>query len=225
MASPNFSPAASSCLDSRRRWPDALRVMAVGIELERVRRTSGGRVHLVPHVPEAGPVVTLCGQTFAEGTYRATDAEADCRNCLRRKDDAGRVSSAFFQSDVGAELLQRSLEQARARRSQPAAEPSPAASPRTDEETRRPGVIRRLPQAEPSAPKAQEPVPAIRGLRSRTALRRTFENVYVSPEGVIVRVSAGAVSHVAFNGPVDLRRRGGVLTVRVGDVVLEFEGH
>src|SRR5262249_13546838 len=91
-------------------------VMAVGIELERVQRKSGGRIHLTPHVPDSGPAVTLCNQSFGEGTYRKTDEEADCRNCLRRRDDPARVSSAFFQSDVGAELLQRSLEEARTRR-------------------------------------------------------------------------------------------------------------
>jgi hypothetical protein len=199
--------------------PDAVRVMAVGIELQRVRRTSGGRVHLTAHVPELGPVVTLCGQTFAEGTYRATDAQADCRNCLRRKDDAARVSSAFFQSDVGAELLQRSLEQARASRTRTAPAPSPAKQGAGEPE---PAVIRPLPAPRPAAPRPDEEVPAIKGLRSRTPLRRTFENVYVSPDGVIVRVSDGAVSHVAFNGPVDVRHRDGVLTVRVGDVVLEL---
>jgi hypothetical protein len=47
--------------------------------------------------------------------------------------------------------------------------------------------------------------------------------VYVSPDGVIVRAADGAVSHVAFNGPVDVRSRDGVVTVRVGDVVLEFK--
>jgi hypothetical protein len=192
--------------------------MAVGIELERLRRITGGRIHLTPHVPDAGPVVTLCGQTFAEGTYRATEAEADCRNCLRRAGDAGRVSSAFFQSDVGAELLQRSLEQARARRDappakrpaagRPAAAPPPAASARPAPAPRR---------AE------EKPRPVIRGVRSGTPLRPTFENVYVSPDGVIVRAADGAVSHVAFNGPVDVRSRDGVVTVRVGDVVLEFK--
>jgi hypothetical protein len=163
-------------------------------------------------------VVTLCGQTFAEGTYRATEAEADCRNCLRRAGDAGRVSSAFFQSDVGAELLQRSLEQARARRDappakrpaagRPAAAPPPAASA----------------WLAPAPRRAEEkPRPVIRGVRSGTPLRPTFENVYVSPDGVIVRAADGAVSHVAFNGPVDVRSRDGVVTVRVGDVVLEFQ--
>jgi len=194
--------------------------MAVGIELERLRRITGGRIHLTPHVPDAGPVVTLCGQTFAEGTYQATEAEADCRNCLRRAGDAGRVSSAFFQSDVGAELLQRSLEQARARRDAPPAR-RPAAS--------RPAAAPPAASAQPAPPapaprRAEErPRPVVRGVRPGTPLRPTFENVYVSPDGVIVRAADGAVSHVAFNGPVDVRSRDGVVVVRVGDVVLEFQ--
>jgi hypothetical protein len=190
-------------------------VMAAGIDLERLQRLSGGRVHLTPHVPDSGPVVSLCGQTLAEGTYRAAEAEADCRNCLRRAGDAGRVSSAFFQSDVGAELLQRSLEQARERRANPPA-PTPARKPASS----RPAAP---PRQAPSRAAEERPRPAIRGVRSSGPLRATFENVYVSPDGVIVRVAEGAVSHVAFNGAVDVRRRDGVLTVRVGDVVLEFE--
>jgi hypothetical protein len=204
--------------------------MAVGIELERLRRVSGGRVHLAPHVPDSGPVATLCGQTFAEGTYQATEAEADCRNCLRRAGDAARVSSAFFQSDVGAELLQRSLEQARARRAAPPrAASAPAAEGQGEAERSTPAErtvrpARPAPPPQPSPSTREAPTPRIRGLRAGTTLRPTFENVYVSPEGVIVRVSEGAVSHVAFNGPVDVRQRDGVVTVRVGDVVLEFDG-
>jgi hypothetical protein len=188
--------------------------MAVRIDLESVRRKTGGRVHLTPHVPESGPVVTLCGQTFAEGIYEATAAEADCRNCLRRRDDPARVSSAFFQSDAGAELLQRSLEQARARQREE--RPAPAARERRDAEPRRPA-------AKPVPPRAERPQPEVRELRSRTTLRQTFPDVYLSPEGVIVRVAAGGVEHVTFNGAVDVRRRDGVLTVRIGDVVLEFD--
>jgi hypothetical protein len=202
--------------------------MAIGIELERLRRLTGGRVHLTPHVPESGPVVTLCGQTFAEGTYQATEAEADCRNCLRRAGDAGRVSSAFFQSDVGAELLQRSLEQARARRAEaPEAAGTPPAAAKPDRGRAAPAApaARQEPPPEPLHPRRRTagPPPRISGLRSNTSLRPTFENVYVSPEGVILRVADGTVNHVAFNGPVDLRQRDGTLTIRVGDVVLEFE--
>jgi hypothetical protein len=40
---------------------------------------------------------------------------------------------------------------------------------------------------------------------------------------VIVRAAGGGVEHVTFNGAVDVRRRDGVLTIRVGDVVLEFD--
>lgn len=196
--------------------------MAVGIELERLRRVTGGRVHLTPHVPASGPVVTLCGQTFAEGTYEATDAEADCRNCLRRRDDPARVSSAFFQSDVGAELLQRSLEQARARTREERRQ-----APAHGEPERAPTVARRPTPPKPGSPPAlrvarPEP-PEVRELRSRTPLRQTFPDVYLSPEGVIVRVADGGVSHVTFNGAVDVRRRDGMLTLRVGDVVLEFD--
>ena len=66
--------------------------------------------------------------------------------------------------------------------------------------------------------------PAVRGLRSHTPLRKTFEDVLTSPEGVIVRVSKkGELSHLTFNGPVDIRRRGGVITIRAGDVVLDLD--
>ena len=190
-------------------------VMAVGIELEQVRRRTGGRVHLTPHVPDSGPVVTLCGQTFAEGTYEATDAVADCRNCLRRRDDPARVSSAFFQSDVGAELLQRSLEQARARSREERGAPPAAAEPAP--------VEPRRPAPRPAPARAPAPQPEVRELRSRTPLRPTFPDVYLSPEGVIVHVAEGGVEHVTFNGAVDVRSRDGVLTIRVGDVVLEFD--
>jgi len=197
-----------------------LLMMAIGVDLERVRRKSGGRIHLTPHVPETGTVVSLCNQSFAEGTYERTEAEADCRNCLRRRDDPARVSSAFFQSDVGSELLERSLEQARTRRAtRPAPEQAPVPSAAS-----RPAPPRK-PAASPAPPSrpGPQPVPAIPELRSHTQLRRTFENVFTSPQGVIIRVSNdGSVDHVTFDGPVDVRRRGGVVTVRAGDVVLEL---
>jgi len=205
-------------------------VMAVGIELERVRRKSGGRIHLTPHVPDSGPAVTLCNQSFAEGTFLKTDEEADCRNCHRRRDDPARVSSAFFQSDVGSELLQRSLEEARSRRatrSEPervAPPPAPATIQAAKPATPAPPPKAPVPPVNAGAPPAGAGAPAVRELRSRTPLRRTFENVFTSPQGVIVRVSKdGSVSHVTFNGPVDIRRRGGEITIRAGDVLLELD--
>src|SRR5215469_11783643 len=127
--------------------------MAVRIELQSVRRKTGGRVHLTPHVPDSGPVTTLCNQTFAEGTYEASAAEADCRNCLRRRDDPGRVSSAFFQSDVGAELLLRSLEQAKARQREARAEKAartPAQPPAPAAEGSRAAAKRSAPRPAPT---------------------------------------------------------------------------
>ena len=183
--------------------------MQAGLQLERVQKISGGRVHLIPQVPGEGGVTTLCNQRFAAGTFRETEAEADCRNCLRRKDDPARISSAFFQSDAGGELLRLSLDQARQRRqgwppAPPAAEEPPAAEPSP---------------APPPAP------PRIPELRSRTPLRQTFENVFVSPAGVILRLSRdGALSEVAFNGPFDLRRRRGRAILRIGDVEIELGG-
>jgi hypothetical protein len=171
-------------------------------------------------VPDTGPVVTLCGQTFAEGTYEATDAAADCRNCLRRRDDPARVSSAFFQSDVGLELLQRSLEQARARPREERGAPPPAAQPAPVDPA---PVQARRPAPRPAPARPPAPQPEVRELRSRTSLRPTFPDVYLSPEGVILHVADGAVEHVTFNGAVDVRSRDGVLTIRVGDLVLEFD--
>ena len=235
-----------------------LSLMAMSVELERVRRKSGGRIHLTPHVPETGTVVSLCNQSFAEGTYEKTEADADCRNCLRRRDDPARVSTAFFQSDVGSELLQRSLEQALARRVGRHTELSPAApgeypakpgegvparstapgvpakpASRGGKPGKRPppsgppvaGQLEAPPAAGPRpAPPPSRQAPVIRELRSRIPLRKTFENVFTSPQGVIVRVSGdGSVDHVTFDGPVDVRRRAGVITIRAGDVVLELE--
>src|SRR6202162_5395426 len=82
-----------------------------GIRLESVRRKTGGRIHLTPRVPKSGPVTTLCGQTLAAGTFAAVDTEADCSNCIRRSQDQGRISGAFFAQDEGSELLRLSLEQ------------------------------------------------------------------------------------------------------------------
>ena len=195
-------------------------MMAIGLELERVRRKSGGRIHLTPHVPEVGTVVSLCNQSFAEGTYERTEEEADCRNCLRRRDDPARVSSAFFRSDVGSQLLERSLEQARTRRATrpgPEQASAPSAAPRPAPPSKP------LPSPAPPSRPAAQPVPAIPELRSRTQLRKTFENVFTTPQGVIIRVSRdGSVDHITFDGPVDIRKRGGVVTVRAGDVVLEL---
>src|SRR6202795_4376778 len=85
------------------------------LKLESVRRKTGGRIHLTPRVPKSGPVTTLCGQTLGAGTFTAVETEADCSNCIRRSQDQGRISGAFFAQDEGAELLRPSLGQAKFR--------------------------------------------------------------------------------------------------------------
>jgi hypothetical protein len=184
------------------------------LELERVQRNTGGRIHLTPHVPDDGAVSTLCGQQFAAGSYHGTEEAADCRNCIRRKDDPARISSAFFQSEAGGELLQLSLARARERREERQSRPSPPVEERPAPPRPPP------PRPEPPAPAR---MPEIRELRSAPAIRQTFENVYQSPAGVILRLARdGTLSEVAFNGPMDLRRRRDRITLRVGDVELEL---
>src|ERR1700676_1699103 len=85
------------------------------LKLESVRRKTGGRIHLTPRVPKSGPVTTLCGQTLAAGTFAAVDTQADCSNCIRRSQDQGGVSGAFFAQYEGPERLRLSLEQAKFR--------------------------------------------------------------------------------------------------------------
>src|SRR5216683_338117 len=86
------------------------------LRLESVQRKTGGRIHLTPRVPRTGPVTTLCGQTLAAGSFVAVERDPDCTNCLRRSRDPSRISGAFFEQEEGSQLLQLSLEQARARR-------------------------------------------------------------------------------------------------------------
>jgi hypothetical protein len=50
-----------------------------------------------------------------------------------------------------------------------------------------------------------------------------MEHVYVTPDGVMIRLAEGHAGHVTFAGAVDIRRRDRTLTIRLGDVVLEFE--
>src|SRR5258708_24493188 len=85
------------------------------LKLESVRRKTGGRIHLTPRVPKSGPGTTLCNQTLAAGTFAGVEAEADCSNYIRRSQDQGRISGAFFAQDERSELLRLSLVQAKFR--------------------------------------------------------------------------------------------------------------
>src|SRR5437667_10991228 len=90
--------------------------MAIRVQLQQVRKRSSRRVHLTVRVPDDGPVNTLCGQTYKPDEYDRTEDQADCKVCLRRQGNEAVVSSAFFNQDLGEELLRLSLQQAREKR-------------------------------------------------------------------------------------------------------------
>src|SRR2546427_5494661 len=110
------------------------------LRLESLQRKTGGRIHLTPKVPRSGPVTTLCGKTLPAGSFVNVDRDPDCVNCLRRSRDPSRISGAFFEQEEGSQLLQLSLEQARARR--PAGKTSPSGKP----------IVRVLPPPPPAVP-------------------------------------------------------------------------
>jgi hypothetical protein len=189
----------------------------MGVRLESVRRKSGGRIHLTPRIPRSGPVTTLCGQTLGEGAYTATEAVADCANCIRRSRDQARVSSAFFESEEGSELLRLSLEQARQRepRSKPG-EGAPAA--RQDS---RPKLRVVPPPAPPS------PVPESVGELVTDGFKSAGQGVWRSPGGVIVRMSGpqrDRFAELVFEGSVVATRERDGLKIRAGDVEVTGSG-
>ena len=177
------------------------------VRLESVRRKSGGRIHLTPRLPKAGPVPTLCGQVLGEGTYTGTDGVADCANCIRRSKDQSRISSAFFEQDEGSELLKLSLEHARQRRpekreGEPAAERKP--------------LLRIVPPP-PPAPEIPEEV----GELATEGFKSSGQGVWRSPAGVIVRMAGerrDRFAELVWEGEVVVRRERNALVVRAGDV-------
>ena len=195
------------------------------MKLQSVRRKSGGRIHLTPRVPKAGPVDTLCGQTLGDGSYAAVEAAADCANCLRRSKDDARISGAFFAQDEGSELLRLSLEQARERR-------STAPPPRPTLVPSRPGT---RPPASPGAPsKPFEPVvwPAAKapvelvpdelGELVTRGFKQSGEGVWKSPAGVIVRMKKHGkdwrFAELVFEGEVIAIRVERGVRIKAGDV-------
>ena len=175
-----------------------------GIRLESVRRKTGGRVHLTPRVPRSGPVTTLCGKILPDGAYVPVSTAADCASCVRRSTDPSRISSAFFESDEGSELLRLSLEQARFRK--------PAAKTR-------PAVVQGKPAAR-SAPTAP-PVPERVGELETAGFKAAGNGVWRSPAGVVVRMGGEGRSRFAeliFEGATIATRVDLGIRLRAGDV-------
>jgi hypothetical protein len=84
------------------------------LRLESVRKARG-KIHLTIPGPAGRPIETLCGIDFEAHEYEVVDEPANCRPCLRRRDDPSVISSAFFEHGAGSELLEMSLARARER--------------------------------------------------------------------------------------------------------------
>jgi hypothetical protein len=173
------------------------------LRLESVQRKTGGRIHLTPRVPRSGPVTTLCGQTLAAGSFVAVERDADCTNCIRRSRDPSRISGAFFAQEEGSQLLQLSLEQARARRPASKAPGSPAKP-----------IVRVLPTP-PS-------IPDRAGELLTAGFKPAGEGLWRSPAGVLVRMRKQGrdwrFAELVFEGSVVATRQDGGIRLRAGDV-------
>jgi hypothetical protein len=179
------------------------------LRLESVQRKTGGRIHLTPRVPRSGPVTTLCGQTLAAGSFVAVERDADCTNCIRRSRDPSRISGAFFEQEEGSQLLQLSLEQARARR--PAGKgPATPAKP----------IVRVLPTP-PSIPDRS-------GELMTAGFKSAGEGLWRSPAGVLVRMRKQGrdwrFAELVFEGSIVATRQDGGIKVRAGDVEVRPAG-
>jgi hypothetical protein len=181
------------------------------VQLEAVRRKTGGRIHLAPRVPKAGTVSTLCGQTLGDGSFVAVDEPADCTNCIRRSRDQARVSGAFFAQEEGSELLRLSLEQARGRKPTLRVLPSPAAGRQGDK-----------PVVWPAPKPPEEAVPERVGELMTRGFKSSGEGVWRSPLGVIVRMRRHGkewrFAEVVYDGEVMATRVDERVRLRAGDV-------
>ncbi|HWO92923.1 MAG TPA: hypothetical protein VNP53_13245 [Methylomirabilota bacterium] len=173
------------------------------LRLESVQRKTGGRIHLTPKIPRSGPVTTLCGKDLPAGSFIAVDAAADCTICQRRSRDPSRISGAFFAQEEGSQLLQLSLEQARARR--PAGKaPLPPGKP----------IVRVL----PSPPSVPDRV----GELVTDGFKSAGEAVWRSPTGVLVKMRKQGrdwrFAELVFEGSVVATRQENGIRLRAGDV-------
>jgi hypothetical protein len=185
-------------------------VSVFNLRLESVQRKTGGRIHLTPRVPRSGPVTTLCRQTLAAGSFVAVERDADCTNCQRRSRDPSRISGAFFAQEEGSQLLQLSLEQARARR--PAGKgPLSGGKP----------IVRVLPPPTPAIPdRVGELVTA--------GFKAAGEGMWRSPAGVLVKMRKHGRDwrfvELVFDGSTVATRQEDGIKVRAGDVEVRPAG-
>ncbi|HEX7265281.1 MAG TPA: hypothetical protein VF383_13990 [Candidatus Dormibacteraeota bacterium] len=177
------------------------------LRLDSVQRKTGGRVHLTPKVPRSGTVTTLCGKTLPAGSFAATEAAADCVNCLKRSRDPSRISGAFFAQEEGSQLLQLSLEQARARR------PEVKSTPASDKPAK--PFLRVVPPSTPAIPDRM-------GELVTAGFKPAGEGLWRSPAGVLVRMRKQGRDwrfvELVFEGSMVATRQDDWIKVRAGDV-------
>jgi len=193
----------------------------VGADFVTVRK-GRGRVHLAVGLAPGETVETLCDKRFEAGAVEASDLDVDCQSCLRRQNDPGRVSSAFFEGGRGSALLELSLQQARERRtavpSPIEAEPNPPAPRRVPHLTVVPSqrseqTERRAAAAPPGTAPAARPVSDPRPAEPEPAgLPPGF---YRTPAGVLLRVGGHA------ERPRLERRSGNRVRIVAGDVEVD----
>ncbi len=175
------------------------------LRLESVQRKTGGRIHLTPKIPRSGPVTTLCGKDLPAGSFIAVDAAADCTICQRRSRDPSRISGAFFAQEEGSQLLQLSLDQARARRP-PGKAPLAPGKP----------IVRVLPSPPSVADRVGELV--------TDGFKSAGEAVWRSPTGVLVKMRRQdrewRFAELVFEGSVVATRQENGIRLRAGDVEL-----
>jgi hypothetical protein len=178
-------------------------VSVFNLRLESVQRKTGGRVHLTPKVPRSGPVTTLCGKTLPAGSFIAVDRDADCVNCQRRSRDPSRISGAFFEQEEGSQLLQLSLDQARARK--PAGKNTQTGKP----------IVRVLPPPAPA-------VPDRIGELVTAGFRPAGEGLWRSAAGVLVKMrrqgKGWVFGELVFEGSIVATRQDNTVKLRAGDV-------
>ena len=163
-------------------------------------------------MPRTGPVTTLCGQSLGEGAFTASDLPPDCANCIRRSRDQSRISSAFFESEEGSELLRLSLEQARARKPTKADAAAPPRKPN----------LRVVPPPPPPPS-----VPAEVGELVTEGFKSKGQGVWTSPAGVIVRMGGknrDEFAELVFEGSVIATREAAGMRIRAGDVEVKPKG-
>jgi hypothetical protein len=128
-------------------------------------------------------------------------------SCLKRSRDPSRISGAFFAQEEGSQLLQLSLEQARARR------PEGRSTPASDKPVK--PFLRVVPPSTPAVPDRM-------GELVTAGFKSAGEGLWRSPAGVLVRMRKQGRDwrfvELVFEGSMVATRQDDLIKLRAGDV-------